>query len=61
MSQRIKIHEHLQISPITPLEALRQYKCMRLASRINELRKQGIDIKTEMVRKGKKKFATYYL
>jgi hypothetical protein len=61
MSQKNRIHEHLKISPITPLEALRQYKCMRLASRVNELRRLGIDIKTEMIRNGTKRYAKYYL
>ena len=61
MSQVTKIHEHLKSNPITPLEALRKYGCMRLASRVNELRKDGVNVKTEMVKKGKKKFAKYYL
>ena len=61
MSQTIQIYNHLKSKPITPLEALRKYGCMRLASRVNELRKDGIDVKTEMVRNGTKKYAKYYL
>lgn len=33
---------------ITQLEALSDLGCLRLASRISELRKQGVDIKDEM-------------
>ena len=29
---------------ITPLDALREFGCMRLASRINDLKRQGIGI-----------------
>ena len=61
MSQTIKIHNHLKSKPITPLEALRKYGCFRLASRINDLRKDGIEVKTEMVTKNGKRFAKYYL
>lgn len=32
---------------ITALEALRDFGCYRLASRISDLRKEGLDIKTE--------------
>ena len=51
---------------ITPLEALNDIGCMRLASRINDLRAQGIAIGVRM-KTGKKRdggkttFAEYYL
>lgn len=32
---------------ITQLEALREFGCMRLASRVSDMRKQGIDIIAE--------------
>lgn len=32
---------------ITSLDAMREFGCMRLASRISELKKQGYPIKTE--------------
>lgn len=35
--------------PITQLEALRYFGCMRLASRICDLRERGMNIKTEKV------------
>lgn len=34
---------------ITSLEALQRFGCMRLASRINDLRQRGMDIVTEKV------------
>ena len=34
---------------ITPLDALREFGCMRLASRITDLRKSGVAIDKEMV------------
>lgn len=51
---------------ITPLEALNDIGCMRLASRINDLRQQGIAIgrrtKTSKNRYGESvSFAEYYL
>ena len=51
---------------ITPLEALNDIGCMRLASRINDLRAQGYAIGARM-KTGKKRdggkttFAEYYL
>ena len=49
MSQTDAIREHLLTGrSITPLEALRQYGCMRLGARIEELRKSGMPIETTM-------------
>jgi hypothetical protein len=45
---------------ITSIEALNKFGCFRLASRINDLRQLGHDIKTEMVGEDKK-FARYTL
>lgn len=55
------IHDH---GSITPLEALKEFGCMRLASRINDLKNQGHNIVSEKVttknRYGKKiSFAKY--
>jgi len=48
--------------PLSPLQALRMFGCMRLASRINDLRKQGHFIVTDMVKDSKKKtWANYRL
>lgn len=51
---------------ITPIDALREFGCMRLASRITDLKRSGVPIKKEMVsaknRKGETvRFALYKL
>lgn len=62
MSQNTQILTHLKtIGPITQLDALCLYGCMRLASRIEELRCRGYSIITVMVEKGGKRFASYRL
>lgn len=49
-TQREQILRHLQhVGPITPLEALQLYNCMRLGARIDDLRRQGHCIVTRMV------------
>ena len=55
-----------QFGSINPLEAIRDIGCMRLASRINDLKDQGFAIgrrmKTSKNRYGKNvSFAEYYL
>ena len=48
LSQRERIKAHLmEKGKITPLEALHDYGCFRLASRIAELRRSGMVISTE--------------
>jgi hypothetical protein len=50
MTQRDMILDFMQRNGgITPLEALEHIGCMRLASRIGELRKRGYDIRSETV------------
>ena len=46
---------------VTPIEALNKWGCFRLASVINRLRNEGMDIITETVNNGRKSFAKYYL
>lgn len=49
LTQCDRILRHLKdYGRITSLEAMNEYGIMRLASRINDLRNQGIDIVTEM-------------
>jgi len=49
-TQVANILNHLQTKgSITPMEALNQYGCFRLASRICDLKKKGEAIKTTMV------------
>jgi hypothetical protein len=43
------------------MDALTKVSCMRLASRIDELKKHGHNITTEMVINGDAKFARYHL
>jgi len=45
---------------ITPLDALRDYQCMRLSGRVLELRQEGHNIQTKYD-PGKKRYAVYYL
>ncbi len=47
MSQTQAILEMLKRGPVTPLDALQEAGCLRLAARIADLRQAGIDIETE--------------
>jgi len=47
---------------ITSLDALTRFRCMRLASRISDLKKQGVDIRKKMITTAtQKNVAQYYL
>lgn len=61
MTQEQQILNHLKTEPITPIEALEQYGCFRLAARIADLRRDGYEIHTEMVERGDKRWARYHL
>lgn len=61
-SQTELIRKHLESGKtITPLEALRRYDCLRLGARICDLRQDGLPVKTEIKRNGRKRFAEYSL
>ena len=60
-SQKELIRRHLIRQPISPLEALEDYGCFRLAARIAELREDGLDIETVQTKQNGKTFATYRL
>jgi len=61
-SQNERILNHLlKGNSITPLQALSMFNCLRLSGRIHNLRSQGYEIKTDIVIKGNKHFAKYYL
>lgn len=45
---------------ITSLEALQRFGCMRLASRICDLREKGLDIATKKVQTESGKYVTEY-
>lgn len=62
MSQTTDILDHLKRhDTITPYQALRAHGCMRLAARIQELRRDGHQIETEYVSRGGKRWARYRL
>ncbi len=62
MSQEQMILNHLEKGlSITSLEALKMFGCLRLSSRIHELKLRGYDIFPTIIRQGKKKFASYKL
>ena len=46
---------------ITPLDALNKFGCFRLAARISDLRKDGLNIATKYVTKEGKNYASYKL
>ena len=61
-SQSARILSHLKSGKsITPIEALTLFDCFRLGARIADLRKEGYEIKTTILNKGVKRFASYSL
>lgn len=49
-SQNERIKAHLQSGKsLTPLDALYQFGCWALSSRISNLRKEGLNIKSELI------------
>lgn len=46
---------------ITQLQALEKWGCMRLSARVNELRKNGINILTTLIQRDGKTYAKYSL
>jgi len=60
-TQRLKILSHLQDGEhITSLDALERYGCMRLASRISELKRKGFPIRSRFIRTEKGKQVKEY-
>lgn len=61
-SQKDAILEYLlRGHTITPIEALNQFGCFRLADVIFRLKKDGYDIETAMIKDGDKWYARYRL
>lgn len=62
-SQAQMVYEHLcENTHLTPLQAIGLFGCYRLAARINELRKEGFKIITDMKRDGHgRSYARYRL
>ena len=46
---------------ITPMSALRNFGCFRLAAVIHKLKKEGMDIETTIINEGDKTYAQYNL
>lgn len=51
----------LERGPVTPLQALEEAHCLRLAARVSDLKAAGYRIDTELVTVGDKRFARYTL
>ena len=61
-TQNKSILQHMQNGyKITALEALGHYGCMRLASRINDLKRMGHIIHDEWVTRNGKRYKSYYM
>ena len=59
-TQNKQILRHLESGlPLTALLALKLFGCFRLSARIYDLKKRGMDIKSELVYKDGKRFAEY--
>lgn len=62
MSQITDVYDHLyRGNSVTPLEALKLFSSMRLSSIIFDLRQEGHNIKTIMIKDGKKCYAKYVM
>jgi hypothetical protein len=61
MSQNKQIADYLNKGKkLTTLDALNKFGCFRLASRINDLRNDGMNIKTKIIKlENKKQIAQY--
>lgn len=63
MTQKEAVKRHLEAGrTITPLEALHEYGTLRLGAHIHELRKEGLNVRTRMIRSfNGKNYAEYSL
>lgn len=62
MTQTATILAHLQAGEsITPMDALRDFGCFRLAARIKDIRDEGYDVQMDWDTDGTKKWARYSL
>jgi len=61
-SQEKRILEALRAGDkLTPLDALERFGCFRLGARIHDLRRKGWPIESEIVKRGGKRVAVYWL
>lgn len=62
MSMKNQIRRRLEAGDkISPLTALRDFGCMRLAAVVHELRREGLEIVTDTRTQRGKQFAVYRL
>jgi len=62
MTQEYQILNHLMTrGAITPMDALNDYGCFRLAARVNHLRKEGWKIESCIEHRNEKRYAKYFL
>ena len=62
MTQNQQIKGYLEKGKaITSIQALNKFGCFRLAARINDLRKDGLNIATKIMSKDGKTYASYRL
>tara|TARA_R110001592_G_scaffold222996_1_gene478361 strand:+ start:308 stop:547 length:240 start_codon:yes stop_codon:yes gene_type:complete len=62
MSQIKQVKHYLESGgKLTPIDALDKFRCFRLAAVVHNLREGGLDVKTKIVKNGKKSYAEYYL
>lgn len=62
MTQAVAIRRALEAGrELTPLDALQEFGCFRLAARVDELRRAGLPVETVIDRSGAKRFARYRL
>ena len=61
MSQNAAVLEMLQSGPVTPIDALREAGCFRLAARVCELREMGFEIETNIHQADGQRYAVYSL
>ena len=63
MSQNTRIKEWQNDgNTLTPLQALEKFGCFRLASRIHDLRQDGLDVQTNFIKhENGNRFAIYEL
>lgn len=59
-TQQIRVHL-MKHNSITPLEALRRFGCMRLAARIEELRRTGFSVQSAMVSRKGRRYCRYVM
>lgn len=62
MTQTEQIRQHLlKHNSITPLEALKKFRCFRLAARIKDLRNDGFSVLSTRVERNGKRFCRYVM